>query len=388
MPSIYAILISMLAIILAHILSRFDMPKQYKKFQSLDGLRGMAALFVFIHHAAIWYGYKTSGIWAEPSSNLYTHFGQGGVIIFFMLTGFLFWGKISGTKQTNWIKLYSSRVMRIMPLYLFSAILLIAVAYYCTPFAQHVFHLHDYTTILLFRGTPDLFGIHNTWIINAAVTWTLTYEWMFYGALPIMSVVAHPASLKTKTLVLSAVYGSLIYIAFTKYQLHSHFLLLFALGILTYEVYVASFAKRIRQFMSGVYGSLLVIALSLTLILHYHSGYSTPAELLYFIIFLTIASGNTLFGILASQALMKLGEISYSIYLLQGVVLYTIFQIGNPPIHGLPLYWLVVGATLLLLMLLSNFTYLFIERPFIDRAPSLAFKLQSFWNRNIKPVTS
>jgi peptidoglycan/LPS O-acetylase OafA/YrhL len=383
----YAIGISLLAIVLAHILSKFEIPKQYKKFQSLDGLRGMAALFVFIHHSAIWYTYKTSGIWTDPPSNLYTHFGQGGVIIFFMLTGFLFWGKIRGAKQTDWIKLYSSRVMRIMPLYLFSAILLIAVAYYCTPPAQHVFHLHDYTTMLLFRGTPDLFGMHNTWIINAAVTWTLTYEWMFYSTLPIMSVVAHPSSLKIKALVLAAIYGGLIYIAFTMYQLHSHFLLLFVLGILTYEVYVAAFAKRLRQLISGVYGSLLVAMLSLTLVLHYHSGYSVPAELLYFMIFLIIASGNTMFGILASQALTKLGEISYSIYLLQGVVLYTIFQLGNPPIHGLPLHWLTVSGALLLLVLLSNFTYFFIERPFMDRAPSLAIKLQSFWKRNIKPVS-
>lgn len=65
-------------------------PPEQGRFASIDGLRGYLAFFVFLHHSAIWYFCLRTGQWKVPPSNLYTHFGQSSVAMFFMITGFLF----------------------------------------------------------------------------------------------------------------------------------------------------------------------------------------------------------------------------------------------------------------------------------------------------------
>src|SRR3979490_3443378 len=62
--------------------------------ETLDGLRGFLALSVFIHHFVITHRYLQSGIWDYPPSAFYTLLGQVGFGVFFMITGFLFWGKL------------------------------------------------------------------------------------------------------------------------------------------------------------------------------------------------------------------------------------------------------------------------------------------------------
>lgn len=60
---------------------------------ALDGLRGMAALMVATHHAALCCTWLKTGDWGEAQSPVLQLFGPAGVTIFFMLTGYLFWGK-------------------------------------------------------------------------------------------------------------------------------------------------------------------------------------------------------------------------------------------------------------------------------------------------------
>ena len=75
------------------LLKRFGFPRQSARFASIDGLRGYLAFFVFLHHACIWYFYLQTGEWGRPPSNLYSHLGRSSVVLFFMITGFLFFTK-------------------------------------------------------------------------------------------------------------------------------------------------------------------------------------------------------------------------------------------------------------------------------------------------------
>jgi peptidoglycan/LPS O-acetylase OafA/YrhL len=86
----------------------------------IDGLRGFLAFGVFVHHASIWYYFLQHGSWVVPESRLYTHLGQSTVTVFFMITGFLFYGKVLESKKNNidWLRLYVSRCLRILPLFL------------------------------------------------------------------------------------------------------------------------------------------------------------------------------------------------------------------------------------------------------------------------------
>jgi peptidoglycan/LPS O-acetylase OafA/YrhL len=92
------------------------------RVQTIDGLRGFLALGVFFHHAAIYHQYLLTGDWALPPSRFYANLGQGGVSVFFMITGYLFWTQVLKAKgRLNLLKLYIGRTFRIVPLYLLLA---------------------------------------------------------------------------------------------------------------------------------------------------------------------------------------------------------------------------------------------------------------------------
>jgi peptidoglycan/LPS O-acetylase OafA/YrhL len=91
------------------------------KVNSLEGLRGYLAFFVFCFHIFVWENYLRTGHWGGLSSSLHNHLGQSSVELFFMITGYLFWSKTYVRKKpVDWGYLYISRVLRIYPLYLFS----------------------------------------------------------------------------------------------------------------------------------------------------------------------------------------------------------------------------------------------------------------------------
>src|SRR5450631_2830668 len=88
---------------------------------TLDGLRGLAALMVATHHAALCRIWLATGQWDDAHSKILQLFGPAGVIFFFMLTGYLFWGKTRTVNgRMNPLKLWRGRLYRIAPLYLFS----------------------------------------------------------------------------------------------------------------------------------------------------------------------------------------------------------------------------------------------------------------------------
>src|SRR6478752_3618765 len=105
-------------------------PPSPKRYDSLDGLRGLLAILVMISHASGWRLYAMTGEWTVPPSRLYTHFGQSSVALFFMITAFLFGSKLleSGERPVDWLRLYVSRALRIMPLYFSFVAALVAVS--------------------------------------------------------------------------------------------------------------------------------------------------------------------------------------------------------------------------------------------------------------------
>src|SRR3989338_379528 len=92
------------------------------RFESLDGLRGFLALNVFFQHAVTNYFYFQTGVWQIVPLRFYRHLGGEAVIIFFMITTFLYWSKAIAQKgDLDAGSLYRSRFLRLAPMYLFSA---------------------------------------------------------------------------------------------------------------------------------------------------------------------------------------------------------------------------------------------------------------------------
>src|ERR1700759_5008166 len=67
---------------------------QQHRYSSIDGLRAFLALFVFLHHAAMWYYLFHLHVWGQGPSLMYHHFGSTSVALFFMITAFLFFTKL------------------------------------------------------------------------------------------------------------------------------------------------------------------------------------------------------------------------------------------------------------------------------------------------------
>ena len=170
-------------------------PLEHARYQTIDGLRGYLAFFVFLHHASIWFFYLRGGGWDVPPSNLFTHFGQSSVALFFMLTAFLFVTKLLDSRKTgvDWKHLYLSRVFRLVPLYVFAMLLLFILVASLSDWQMREPIGKLFSAVLrwlLFTvgGGPDINGIVNTPIITAGVTWSLPYEWLFYFCLPLLAL--------------------------------------------------------------------------------------------------------------------------------------------------------------------------------------------------------
>jgi peptidoglycan/LPS O-acetylase OafA/YrhL len=155
---------------------------------TIDGLRGLLALAVFFHHAAIWHQYIIIGEWRPPPSRFYANLGPAGVSMFFMITGYLFRSRMLKTRgRPNFLKLYVGRLFRIVPLYLVLALIVLVSVGFATHWRlnESPFSVSNEVARWLAGGVldvPDVNAYHAS-LISASVTWSLSYEWMFYASL-------------------------------------------------------------------------------------------------------------------------------------------------------------------------------------------------------------
>ncbi|ONG41082.1 hypothetical protein BKE30_06575 [Alkanindiges hydrocarboniclasticus] len=93
--------------------------------------------------------------------------------------------------------------------------------------------------------------------------------------------------------------------------------------------------------------------------------------LLIGMIFFIIVSGNNIFGILDNVGLKFLGEISYSIYLSHGLVLFLVFtQFSLLSLKDLNIYYYICLLPMIftLVYIFSIATYTYIEKPFLYKS--------------------
>jgi peptidoglycan/LPS O-acetylase OafA/YrhL len=87
-----------------------------RKLQSLDGLRAVAIILVFLHHIEIYIPAVNQPI---RVAGMYIAQGWMGVDLFFVLSGFLITGILLDTREANnyFAAFYARRILRIFPLY-------------------------------------------------------------------------------------------------------------------------------------------------------------------------------------------------------------------------------------------------------------------------------
>jgi len=352
------------------------------RFASIDGLRGYMAFFVFLHHSCLWYFLLHGYGWGHPPSYIYEHFGPTSVCIFFMITSFLFFSKLldARDKGIDWLKLYVSRFLRIMPLYAATMLLL----YFIVGILTH-FTLQEPLNVLLIKTLKwftfiqaDVNALVPTWLINAGVVWSLAFEWAFYCSLPFISLLLR---IKASINVLIPALGMVIFFiwAIAEFYPGGGFMraVPFLSGMLA-AILVRD--NKIRALVAGPFVSVLIIVLVGIVVTLFPTVYAFYPLLLMTIAFIAIACGNDVFGILTLSISRMLGQISYSIYLLHGFVLFIAFRWawGFKNIGQLSVlqYWMAIAALAMVLVIVSSLSYRFIERPSQDAAPGVVKKVR------------
>lgn len=374
----FALVVYAILIFTAFLLSKLlKINHQSHRFESLDGFRGILAISVFIHHASIWKQYLETKTWDSPKETFYHHLGGTSVSFFFMITSFLFINKLIKDAEKGDFDakaFFISRFFRIIPLYYFSVAMILLFTLAATNF-EIVFTYKDFIITSFHWLTFNIFNkipfnqFYDVNIVNASVEWSLSYEWFFYFSIPLLSLVFVKSTKKR-------IIYSLISITFiTVFITFHHVLLLPMLSFLGGAIspfiikYFPQFSKKIAQNK--------LVSISIILLLIYLLG--SERKLVNFVIttyiFTMIALGNNIFGILQSAVLKFLGEISYSTYLLHGIILfvglYLVIGIENLTKYTDTQYCLTIFAISPFLIIVSTITYTWIEAPFIKLGKNL-----------------
>ncbi len=333
----------------------------------LDALRGWLSTAVACHHTMITYIWKTEGEWKDSESHLISNMGSIPVSIFFMITAFLFFGKIYKRKPV-WKDILTSRLTRILPLYyaLVTVVIIVSIASTGISVTDARSLIIETFKWLLFLGVP-VNGFNDSRNILAGVQWTLIYESIFYISLPIIAAFVSKSTSRTATAVSLILTALIVITGMTKGIIRPELFALFAIGAI--PVIIIRNHKNIESIMQSKLASTISVA-SIIAAFATTDKYSATQMVLCGIAFAPIAMGNDIFGILRSRGSKSLGEISYSIYLTHGVVLYALFSILEVSKYegGIYVFALYIPLVIALTSAISVFTYKKIERPWIEFA--------------------
>ncbi len=341
------------------------------RFGTIDGLRGFLAIGVFIHHSNIWYKYLHTGNWVAPESYFFNQLGQTGVALFFMISSFLFVNKLINFKGQNydWKSFYMRRFFRLAPLHFIVVIGIIIIVFMQSNWTLNV----SYTALgksIIKWFSFGIFGFDkindfNAALINAGVLWSLPYEWLLYFSLPLIALIVLKSKPSTFFILLSIVF----IITTNMFRGYGIQHLLSFLGGAIAPV-ISKYYKKETNYNSLWFTITLLI--STVLIFQFHSSSNHLCKLFITISFTIIALGNNIFGLLKSNTLKLLGEISYSTYLLHGVIIFLtinyVYGLQDTKSLSQTEYCVLIFLIAPIVILISFLSFKFIEKPFIEKS--------------------
>ncbi len=349
----------------------FPVPNGDRRIGCLDGLRGYLALSVMAHHFYIWVQVSRFGAaWLPPPVHLFNQLGAGGVALFFMTTGLVFYPRmLVGWRATSWPALYVTRAFRILPLVVVAVAAVTALVMLRTSILPDQRYFGTALRWITSWGEPSLLGYPDTGRVNAYVLWSLWYEWLFYLILlPVGAVAMDRLRARGRPswwfpAALLAVGAGARLVAFRAGHAPGalRYLPLFCAGMIAFECQARAGLRGLlaRPWLAVVSAALLFAAM---LLVGDPYGLALPAFALFFA---CAACGNDFGGVLRTRGALVLGEVSFSIYLLHGIVLDILFVdarevMAKVPVAVLPCLLPLAAAAVVALCAL---TYLRIERP-------------------------
>jgi peptidoglycan/LPS O-acetylase OafA/YrhL len=366
---------------------------------SLTGLRGIAALFVFVFH----YGYFNPGIRLDLAIPVIGRalqfplgFGFAGVDLFFVLSGFLLAlpfarATLSGTTQPPLGRYYKRRLLRVFPAYYAQLAIILAVGgWFVTWRALDTTELFAHLVMFFNVG---FFNIgRNPVSPVVGVWWTLPVELSFYLLLPFIASFMRPS--RWLVFLLGGILLSMLYRLWsadyfaaapdgTVFLAASHlpgslpeFLLGASAALLVQWLDLRGVNRPSDGLLDGLFlaGASLAALWFWQIVLPngdaYWAGHwsmviaplalGLPLSMMVISLYLGSRIGRLLF---ANPLVYFLGLISYSLYLWHFVVLQQanlLFGVSLAGLQGLPKFLF----SLSLVVLLASLSYFLFERPF------------------------
>jgi peptidoglycan/LPS O-acetylase OafA/YrhL len=365
-------------------------------FPNLDGLRFVAFIGVFLHHALIVTAFSTNTESAVAKFVMAQKLnGALGVNLFFVLSGFLITYLLLNEKscleKINIPFFYMRRVLRIWPLYFF----MVVAGFLIFPFIKKILgsmpdETHTAGWYIFFVSNFEMIrkGIADSSLLN--VLWSVGVEEQFYIVWPIiLTIIPSKHLIKTLALFLlctllfrclhAAEWRVLYYHSFA---VCSDMLIGGMLAWLAF--YNPVFIKAVENMPKKMIG--LIYAVGILLIVFNYKIFITPAlkvieRYIYSIFFaFIIAEQNyarhSFYKIANNRFLSKWGNYTYGLYCLHTIGLLVslilsekIVKITNP--------WLTMGINftvgLCLSMLLAYISYTYFEKPFLKLKSKFAY---------------
>ncbi len=348
----------------------FPLPSGERRIGCVDGLRGYLALAVLVHHFVIWIQVtRLGGTWSPPAVYFLNNLGAGGVALFFMTTGLVFYPRIlKGFRATSWVSTYTTRIFRIIPLVAISVLIITIIIMTRTGARPGPGYVKNAAEWIVAWKQPPLLDDPDAGRLDAYVLWSLWYEWVFY--LVILPVCALAMDMVRGRLPSWSVAVALLFISLAVRPFHAfrdlpRFLPLFAIGMLAYE---AQKSPTIRALLCRPPVGVIAAASLIVGMTSAPDPYGFAQLCLFGFFFAVVACGNSLGGILRTRGALALGECSYGIYLLHGIALSLLFSDGAGFMRSLTVAQSFIALPVLAVLIAGTTlsTYLLIERPMID----------------------
>jgi peptidoglycan/LPS O-acetylase OafA/YrhL len=360
--------------------------KRAPKFEYLDGLRGISALYVLLYHAVLFTGYvdKTFPAYCKPILTIIS-FGHFAVPVFIVLSGYCLMIPVvmnNGYLRGGFKQYISRRFKRIIPPY-YIAMVLFIVLINLIPVLQ-VSNNTAWDSKIPFDWqaiVAHLLLIHNLrgkWIFKIdGPMWSVATEWQIYFIFPLLLFIYRKCGV-----LLSLLTGIVIGVLFS-YSLsilHPWYLGLFSMGMVASIITLSDKEIYLKLRRKINWPLLLIISFMISLIpfaFQLSPFYSPIAQetavglfisvlLIYFsLLEINNTSGNWILKFLKSRFSMKLGVFSYSIYLIHSplLALFNLLTINipmSPQIRLAAMFAIAVPFSILC----SYVFYLLVEKRF------------------------
>jgi exopolysaccharide production protein ExoZ len=353
----------------------------------LEGLRGFAVgLVFFVHYIVLGSAAIHDGTWTYRIASVLHYWGHTGVDLFFVLSGFLIYGTLIHKPKTT-LSYYIRRIERIYPTYLIALSAYVILSFFFP--AQSKFP--DDPLRALIYLVQNIFLLSGVFPITPiiAVTWSLSYEMLYYLSIPLVISVFRLRSRSPKTrlyffLIVSvgfilycALFGGLVRFA------------MFGAGIILYELFSN---LDLRKFPNGagilawITGMIIILFIPQQKMGIFIMQSDLWAAVRTAILFVALSllcmdcisnQQHLTSRIFTYTPLRYFGNISYSYFLIHGLTLKAYFLIVGSiiPIETLgPVgFWIGMPISFSLTIIVALILYLSVEYP-LSISPALIRK--------------